>query len=234
MITGDVTENYPIAYSSGATVGSGEIDFNFVIPAPEGGLSKRQVVDVIVSCRASKSSDDNVTAVAAIFRKSKGETAVLIGTVAAVDTPAGGTQIIKILGNVSEEIGNAGACDSNVSGTSGIDYKYVDGVWFDGTYTFIQLMNLSGSDAWSALDDVYYSADSFFGTGTSIAFGVSRQTIRVLGDSSSHYIMIPAASVFGKSTTQTEVFVRFEDNEGLGFGGTLILSSIRGSASNLR
>tara|TARA_R110000824_G_scaffold80895_7_gene203267 strand:+ start:226 stop:6645 length:6420 start_codon:yes stop_codon:yes gene_type:complete len=234
LITGDVTENYPIAYNSGETVGSGEINFDFVIPAPEGGLSKRQVVDVIVSCRASKSSDDNVTALASIFRKSKGETAVLIGTVAAVDTPAGGTQIIKILGNVSEEIGNAGACDSNVSGTSGIDYKYVDGVWFDGTYTFIQLMNLSGSDAWSALDDVYYSADSFFGTGTSIAFGVSRQTIRVLGDSSSHYITIPAASVFGKSTTQTEVFVRFEDNEGLGFGGTLILSSIRGSASNLR
>jgi hypothetical protein len=211
LITGDVTENFAVSYTD-TTLNLNTVTNPFhsvFIPAPEGGISKRQFAQIRFVCQASTSGNGNqdIAISPFLYRKTKGEAGTLIGTVAVANTPSGGYQQIKILGNVSEQMSPfGGGIDSTSNGSSIIDYRWVNAVWFDGTYTIIEAFTLGGTDSWSATDSVYFSADTFLSAGVNLSISdVSETSAYLIDGGRTQYITIPYFYLFGPSTTATEI-----------------------------
>jgi hypothetical protein len=219
LITGDVTEKYAYSYSDAVTTlsASSTTLHDFVIPGPTGGISKRGLANITAEfslSRAGGTGNDEVVIDCTLFRKSKGQSSILIGTVAAV-SGSGSKRTIQISGDVTDQIGHYGACDSASDGSSIIDYRFIDSVWFDGNYTNIQLFRISGTDSWSVSDNVYYSADAFdTGTTTYYAFGKFSDSKYVIAGGNTQYMTIPIIGYFGKATDLTTLRLRAEISSG--------------------
>jgi hypothetical protein len=219
LISGDVTEKYAYSYSDAVTTLSGSATtlHDFVIPGPTGGISKRGLANITAEfslSRAGGTGNDEVVIDCYLFRKSKGQSSILLGTVAAV-SGSGSKRTIQISGDVTDQIGHYGACDSASDGSSIIDYRFIDSVWFDGNYTNIQLFRISGTDSWSVSDNVYYSADAFdTGTTTYYAFGRFSDSKYVIAGGDTQYMTIPIIGYFGKATDLTTLRLRAEISSG--------------------
>jgi hypothetical protein len=209
LITGDVTENYAFSYFPNVSAAS--FSHTFTIPAPQGGLTKQQFVNLRFICEASTSGSGNqeIKITPTIARKTKGEAGILIGTVAVADTPSGGVQRIKISGNVADQMSPiGGGIDSQSNGQSGLDYRLVSGVWYDGTYTVIEAVTLGGSDSWSATDSVYFSSGLFFSSGGSLSISDFTSVGAYLVDGGlTQNPTIDYLYLLGPSSTATEVTV---------------------------
>ena len=238
LITGDVTENFAVSYSD-TTLNLNTVTNPFhsvFIPAPEGGISKRQFAQIRFVCQASTSGNGNqdIAIDPLLYRKTKGEAGTLIGTVAVANTPSGGVQQIKILGNVSEQMSPyGGGIDSTSNGSSIIDYRLVSAVWFDGTYTIIEAVTFGGTDSWSATDSVYFSADTFLSAGVNLSISDFSETSAYLIDGGrTQYITIPYFYLFGPSTTATEI--GFGLSVSNGSSSTVNFRVLSGMLGNLR
>ena len=208
LITGDVNETFALSYRPLPSVSIGSTASTLlspVIPAPQ--TIKRNLVTADLQFEVSRSTggNDEVGVGARLYRRSKGESAFLIGEVAVAGTPANGNQQIKISGDVTNLIGSYGACDSNAAGTSGIDYRYIYSVYFDGNYTILDLHTVAGTDTWTVGDDVYYSADAFFSSLIWVSWGYRQQSAYVIAGGNTQHIIIPVTMYFGATTTVTEL-----------------------------
>jgi len=238
LITGDVTEKYAYSYSDAVTTlsGSSTTLHDFVIPGPTGGISKRGLANITAEfslSRAGGTGNDEVVIDCTLFRKSKGQSSILIGTVAAV-SGSGSKRTIQISGDVTDQIGHYGACDSASDGSSIIDYRFIDSVWFDGNYTNIQLFRISGTDSWSVSDNVYYSADAFdTGTTTYYAFGRFSDSKYVIAGGNTQFMTIPIIGYFGKATDLTTLRLRAEISSGA-TNSTVIFYKTQGVLENTR
>ena len=237
LISGDVTEKYAYSYSDAVTTLSGlTLLHDFVIPGPTGGISKRGLANITAEfsiSRAGGTGNDEVVIECYLFRKSKGQSSILIGTVAAV-SGSGSKRTIQISGDVTDQIGHYGACDSASDGSSIIDYRFIDSVWFDGNYTNIQLFRISGTDSWSVSDNVYYSADAFdTGTTTYYAFGRFVDGKYIIAGGSTQYMTIPIIGYFGKATDLTTLRLRAEVSSGA-TNSTVTFQKTQGVLENTR
>jgi len=239
LITGDVNETYALShippYQTVSVTSSLTTLLEPVIPAP--ATSKRNLVVANCSFTLSRTTggDDEVGVGVLTFRRSKGETAFSIGTVAVAGTATSTHQEIKILGDKTNLIGSYGACDSNSSGTSGIDFLYIKSVYYDGTYTVLNLRTLTGtgSTTWTNGDTVYYSADAFFSSSVYVSWFTKQVSTYVIAGGSSQNIVIPTLSYLGPTTTATEIRFRAEVYTG-STNSTVYFDELSGYLGNVK
>ncbi|MBL19153.1 MAG: hypothetical protein CMC82_04920 [Flavobacteriaceae bacterium] len=214
LITGDVSEVYPLMRSVSTSVSTSFTDhFTFSIPAPTNGIAKRQKIDSTIVFRIANEGQDTPNAKTFIsvrcMKKSKGVNAVSVGSVAAVDNSTSFTQIIEIAGNVLNVVDISGgvATTNNASGTN--EPANIRDVFYDAATnrTFIGI-EASGI-VFSASDSVFYSDSKFTSSGTFTVTLVDQIYFQItppdpddtLGRQS---IFFPYKGTFGTTTTATE------------------------------
>ena len=214
LITGDVSEVYPLMRSVSTSVSTSFTDkFLFSIPAPTNGIAKRQKIDATIVFRIANEGQNTPNAKTFIsvrcMKKSKGVNAVSVGTVVAVDNDTSFTQVIEISGNVLNVVDISGgvATTNNASGTN--EPATIRDVFYDAATnrTFIGI-EASGI-VFSASDSVFYSDSKFTSSGTFTATLVDQIYFQItppdpddtLGRQS---IFFPYRGTFGTTTTATE------------------------------
>ncbi len=239
LITGDVTESFSMQYfpsENSVAIDRGVSNLatvhEFVIPAPDNSLSKRNVLalDIDIQVRLPTSASPDVFDYNFYLeRKSKGETAVLLGTAATATGVSGSRQTVQITGDVTEKVGLVGSCAPDTSGTNN---GQICSVWFDGTYTNLQFFQF-GSPTIAAGNSVYYSADDFNSAGTWVsALPIASNTFYVLDDNSYRVYSTPFNYHLSATTTATEMRIRayYDSSE---TSANSYLYAIKGTISNV-
>ena len=214
LITGDVSEVYPLMRSVSTSVSTSFTDkFTFSIPAPTNGIAKRQKIDATIVFRLGNAGQNTPNAKTFIsvrcMKKSKGVNAVSVGTVVAVDNDTSFTQIIEIAGNVLNVVDISGgvASTNDASGTN--EPATIRDVFYDASTnrTFIGI-EASGV-VFTTSDSVFYSDSKFNSSGTFVSTLVDQTYFQItppdpddtLGNQS---IFFPYRGTFGTTTTATE------------------------------
>jgi len=238
-IEGDVTETFSMQYfpspqsvAISRGVGSLSTVHEFVVPAPDNSLSKRNVLSLDIDIESklpTSASPDLFEYAFYLERKSKGESPVLLGTASTATGVSGQRQTITISGDVTEQVGLIGSISSS---DTGYNNGQVCSVWFDGTDTNIQLFQF-GTPSISAGDSVYYSADDFNSAGTWVAaLPIARNTFYILDDDDYRIYSTPFNYHLSSTTTATELRIRsyYDSTETT---GSSYIYAIKGTISNV-
>jgi hypothetical protein len=215
LITGDVTEVYPIGQryytdltSSAVVMGS------FSLPEPTNGIAKRNKVDLSVQFRVENAGQTGANTGAFIRlevqKKSKGQSATKVTTssVKVVVEPESIAyqQIISIAGNQLDKIDLSGgvAASNNASGAYEPASMYA--LYYDAISdkTFMQIS--AYQNVFSTGDDLYYNEDKFASAGTwvspSIAEDFNVHTPEDYGSGTAYQsFYIPFKMSYGQTTT---------------------------------
>jgi hypothetical protein len=217
LITGDVTEVYPIGQyyytaltSSAATLGS------FTIPAPTSGILKRQKIDVNVLFRIRNSAQTPIAQAAIVFtveKKSKGVNAVSVGSVTVESESIAYNQLLSISGNVLDKVDVSGgvAASADASGTN--EPAYIQAVFYDSGANKTYIQCSAYTDLFSNGNTMYFSDSKFTSAGTWVT-PTTTETIFVptppdpssgVGNLS---VYLPFKMSYGQTTTLTDYRVR--------------------------
>ena len=217
LITGDVTEVYPIGQyyytaltSSAATLGS------FTIPAPTSGILKRQKIDVNVLFKIVNSAQTPTSQAAIVFtvqKKSKGVNAVTVGTVTVETESLAYNQLLSISGNVLDNIDISGGVAASADASGSNEPAYIQAVYYDSgsNKTFIQCS--AYTDLFSTGNTLYFSDSKFTSAGTWVT-PTTTETIYVatppdpIGGVGSASVYLPFKMSYGQTTTLTDYRVR--------------------------
>ena len=217
LITGDVTEVYPIGQyyytaltSSAATLGS------FTIPAPTSGILKRQKIDVNVLFKIVNSAQTPTSQAAIVFtvqKKSKGVNAVTVGTVTVETESLAYNQLLSISGNVLDNIDISGGVAASADASGSNEPAYIQAVYYDSgsNKTFIQCS--AYTDLFSTGNTLYFSDSKFTSAGTWVT-PTTTETIYVatppdpIAGVGSASVYLPFKMSYGQTTTLTDYRVR--------------------------
>ena len=217
LITGDVTEVYPIGQyyytaltSSAATLGS------FTIPAPTSGILKRQKIDVNVLFKIVNSAQTPTSQAAIVFtvqKKSKGVNAVTVGTVTVETESLSYNQLLSISGNVLDNIDISGGVAASADASGSNEPAYIQAVYYDSgsNKTFIQCS--AYTDLFSTGNTLYFSDSKFTSAGTWVT-PTTTETIYVatppdpIAGVGSASVYLPFKMSYGQTTTLTDYRVR--------------------------
>ena len=242
LITGDVSEVYPLMRSISTSVSTSFADkFLFSIPAPTNGIAKRQKIDATIVFRISNAGQDSPNAKTFIsvrcLKKSKGVNAVNVGTVAAVDNSTSFTQIIEIAGNVLDKIDISGGVATTNDASATNEPATIRDVFYDASTnrTFVGI-EASGI-VFSASDNVFYSDSKFTSSGTFTTTLVDQIYFQItppdpddtLGRQS---IFFPYRGTFGTTSTATEFKIQAKQTN-LQSSCSLDINSIFGTLENI-
>ena len=217
LITGDVTEVYPVGQyydtaltSSAVTLGS------FTLPAPTTGILKRQKIDINVLFKIVNSAQTPKSQAAIVFtveKKSKGVNGVSVGAVTVESESLSYSQLLSISGNVLNKVDISGgvAASINASGTN--EPAFIQAVYYDSgsNKTFIQCSAVT--DLFSTGSTMYFSDSKFNSAGTwvsptsSEAIFVTTPPDPVAGVGTSS-IYLPFKMSYGQTNTLTDYRVR--------------------------
>ncbi len=215
LITGDVTEVYPIGQryytdltSSAVVMGS------FSLPAPTNGIAKRNKVDLSVQFRVENAGQTGANTGAFIRlevqKKSKGQNATEVTTssVKVVVEPESipYQQIISIAGNQLDKIDLAGGVAANDDASGTYEPASMYALYYDAVSdkTFMQISAFQ--NVFSTGDDLYYDEDKFASSGTwvspSIAEDFNVHTPEDYGSGTAYQsFYIPFKMSYGQTTT---------------------------------
>jgi hypothetical protein len=217
LITGDVTEVYPIGQyyytaltSSVATLGS------FTIPAPTSGILKRQKIDINVLFLIVNSAQTPIAQAAIVFtveKKSKGVNAVSVGSVTVESESIAYNQLLSISGNVLDKVDVSGgvAASADASGTN--EPAYIQAVFYDSGANKTYIQCSAYTDLFSNGNTMYFSDSKFTSAGTWVT-PTTTETIYVptppdpssgVGNLS---VYLPFKMSYGQTTTLTDYRVR--------------------------
>ena len=217
LITGDVTEVYPIGQyyytaltSSVATLGS------FTIPAPTSGILKRQKIDINVLFLIVNSAQTPIAQAAIVFtveKKSKGVNAVSVGSVTVESESIAYNQLLSISGNVLDKVDVSGgvAASADASGTN--EPAYIQAVFYDSGANKTYIQCSAYTDLFSNGNTMYFSDSKFTSAGTWVT-PTTTETIFVptppdpssgVGNLS---VYLPFKMSYGQTTTLTDYRVR--------------------------
>ena len=217
LITGDVTEVYPVGQyyytaltSSAATLGS------FTLPAPTNGILKRQKIDVNVLFKIVNSAQTPTSQAAIVFtveKKSKGVNGVSVGTVTVESESLSYNQLLSISGNVLDKVDISGGVAASVDASGTNEPAFIQAVYYDSgsNKTFIQCSAFT--DLFSTGNTMYFSDSKFTSAGTWVTPTTSEfiyvttppDPIGGVGTSS---IYLPFKMSYGQTTTLTDYRVR--------------------------
>ena len=208
LITGDVTEVYPIGMYINNSMGTtGTTTYqDFYIPAPTQGISKRQKAEITMNFKLynSGSTDRTVTFSAGLQMKSKSATGISIGTVTHVSYPFSYHQYVSLAGNVLGAIDNVGsvAKTNNAAGTYGAGF--VRGALYDAddNKTYVLVSNFQTTFVTG--DTMFFSVSNFDSVGTFSQVYLGTQRVYV---PAGHTITsdVNVTQYFGSSSTFTNL-----------------------------
>jgi len=217
LITGDVTEVYPIGQyyytaltSSAATLGS------FTLPAPTSGILKRQKIDINVLFKIVNSAQTPIAQAAIVFtveKKSKGVNAVSVGTVTVESESLAYNQLLSISGNVLDSLDVSGGVAASVDASGTNEPAYIQAVFYDSVSNKTYVKCSAYTDLFSTGDTMYFSDSKFTSAGT----WVTPTTTEVIyvptpPDPSAGVghlsIYLPFKMSYGQTTTLTDYRVR--------------------------
>jgi len=215
LITGDVTEVYPIGQryytdltSSAVVMGS------FSLPAPTNGIAKRNKVDLSVQFRVENAGQTGVNTGAFIKlevqKKSKGQNATEVTTssvkVVVEAESIQYQQLISIAGNQLDKIDLAGGVAANDDASGTYEPASMYAIYYDAVSnkTFMQISAFQ--NVFSTGDDLYYDEDKFASSGTWVSPSVSEnffiQTPEDYGSGTAYQsFYIPFKMSYGQTTT---------------------------------
>jgi len=208
LITGDVTEAFPIGTLIDASTGtSGTTTYqDFWIPAPSGGLTKRQKVELNFDFTFNNLSTTGyqVALYCGLQLKSKTSTGVAIGTVTQVSYPFSNHQYVSLVGNVLDKIDNIGgvAKTSNAAGTYG--RGILVGAYYDASVnkTYVLVSNIQVTFATG--DTMYFSQSKFESAGTFAQVYQGIEKVYIPANTNiTHQVNI--SQYFGLSSTATNL-----------------------------
>ncbi len=217
LITGDVTEVYPVGQyyytaltSSAATLGS------FTLPAPTNGILKRQKIDVNVLFKVVNSAQTPTSQAAIVFtveKKSKGVNGVSVGTVTVESESLSYNQLLSISGNVLDKVDISGGVAASVDASGTNEPAFIQAVYYDSgsNKTFIQCSAFT--DLFSTGNTMYFSDSKFNSAGTWVTPTTS-ESIYVttppdpVGGVGTSSIYLPFKMSYGQTTTLTDYRVR--------------------------
>ena len=208
LITGDVTEVYPIGIEVNNSMGTGGTTTyqDIWIPAPSLGISKRQRISADFTFSIQNSSSTNYSAYFQYGLQYKGKTNIgtSVGTVTHVSFPASYRQYVSLAGNVLDKIDNVGgvAKTNNGAGTYGV--ASIVGVSYDADddKTYVLIANIATTFATG--DTLFFSVNRFESAGTFVANYTSLQTKMIFANTTERF-SLPIQQFFGSSTTATNV-----------------------------
>ena len=223
LITGDVTEVYPIGQyyytdltSSQATLGS------FTIPAPTSGILKRQKIDINVLFKIENANQTPYAQSSIVFtvqKKSKGVNAVTVGTVTVESESIAYNQLLSISGNVLDKIDVSGgvAASANASGTN--EPAYIQAVFYDSGANKTYVQCSAYTDLFSNGNTMYFSDSKFTSAGTWVTPTTSENIfIPTPPDPSSGLgyasVYLPFKMSYGQTTTLTDYRARANSSSG--------------------
>ena len=217
LITGDVTEVYPVGQyyytaltSSAATLGS------FTLPAPTNGILKRQKIDINVLFDIQNNSQTPMAQATIVFtvqKKSKGVNAVSVGTVTVESESLAYNQLLSISGNVLDKVDISGGVAASVDASGTNEPAYIQAVYYDSgsNKTFIQCS--AYTDLFSTGNTMYFSDSKFTSAGTWVTPSTTETIfIPTPPDPSSGVgrasLWLPFKMSYGQTTTLTDYRVR--------------------------
>ena len=208
LLTGDVTEAFPLGIEIASSMGTAGITTyqDFWIPTPTLSLSKRQRISADFVFSIQNSSSTNYSALFQYGLQYKGKTNIgsSVGQVTSVSFPAQYRQLVSLAGNVLEKIDNVGgvAKTNNGAGTYGV--ANVVSVYFDASVnkTYVLIANLATTFVTG--DTMFFSVNRFEAAGTFVANYTSLQTKMIFGNSIERFTL-PVQQYFGSSTTATNI-----------------------------
>mgnify|MGYP000143700856 CR=1 FL=1 len=217
LITGDVTEVYPVGQyyytaltSSAATLGS------FTLPAPTNGILKRQKIDINVLFDIQNNSQTPMAQATIVFtvqKKSKGVNAVSVGTVTVESESLAYNQLLSISGNVLDKVDISGGVAASVDASGTNEPAYIQAVYYDSgsNKTFIQCSAFT--DLFSTGNTMYFSDSKFTSAGTWVTPSTTETIfIPTPPDPSSGVgrasLWLPFKMSYGQTTTLTDYRVR--------------------------
>jgi hypothetical protein len=206
-LTGDVTEIFPLQLR-GSTISTSAVnEQEFSIPAPQLGLSKRQRVSINLDVRwVNTNSTGYVRRVDIdIQKKSKGASAVSIGTVTTVTNPIPFNETVYISGNKLDDIDFGGYAADNSSGTG--NGSIVE-LWYDSANDRTYVTISASSTIFSNGETFYFNADGWTSTGTWLATSYTADPSVYVHGNSTILFSHSMDQTFGRSTTATEFRVR--------------------------
>ena len=217
LITGDVTEVYPVAqyYFTNLTSGAATMG-SFTLPAPTSGILKRAKLDLNALFDIQNNNQTPLSQAALIFviqKKSKGVNAVSVGQVTVESFSLQYNQLLSISGNVLDKLDVSGgvAPSADASGTN--EPASIQAVFFDGAAnkTFIQTSSLSA--IFSTNDTLHFSDSKFTSSGTFVTPGGFEFVFVATppdpgGGVGRSSVYLPFKMSYGQSTTATDFRVR--------------------------
>ena len=210
LITGDVTELYPVSLFPSSSMGtSGTTTYqDFWIPAPSSGIEKRQKVtaDFAFTLNNTTSTSYKIYFQYGLQLKSKSALGISVGTVTHVSNPLSQHQLVSIAGNQLEKLDNQGsvAKTNNASGGSNAAAT-VRAVWFDhdDNKTYVLTANLGNT--FSTNDTMFFSASKFASAGTFVSPNLIGQSAMYVPAGIELKVTLPLSNTFGASTTATNL-----------------------------
>jgi hypothetical protein len=206
-LTGDVTEIFPLQLR-GSTISTSAVnEQEFSIPAPQLGLSKRQRVSINLDVKwVNTNSTGYVRRVDIdIQKKSKGASAVSIGTVTTVTNPIPFNETVYISGNHLDDIDFGGYAADNSSGTG--NGSIVE-LWYDSVNDRTYVTISASSTIFSNGETFYFNADGWTSTGTWLATSYTADPSVYVHGNSTILFSHSMDQTFGRSTTATEFRVQ--------------------------
>jgi len=235
LLTGDVTDVYPVGLEIATSMGTSGLTTyaDFWIPAPSSGIAKRQRISTDFVFSITNSSSSNYSAYFQYGLQYKGKTNIgtSIGAVTHVSFPIQYRQLVSLAGNVLDKIDNVGgvAKTNNGAGTYGV--ANIVGVSYDATAnkTYVLMANIAVTFATN--DTMFFSANRFESAGTFVANYQSLQTKMILANSIERFTL-PMQQYFGSTTTATNLrpYVIASTNMN---NLTGVLQTLKGTMENL-
>lgn len=206
-LTGDVTEIFPLQLR-GSTISTSAVnEQEFSIPAPQLGLSKRQRVSINLDVKwTNTNSTGYVRRVDIdIQKKSKGASAVSIGTVTTVTNPIPFNETVYISGNKLDEIDFGGFAADNSSGTGS---GSIVELWYDSVNDRTYVTISASSTIFSNGETFYFNTDGWTSTGTWVTSSYTADPSVYVHGNSTILFSHSMDQTFGRSTTATEFRVQ--------------------------
>ena len=231
-LTGDVTEIYPLQLRGSTISTSAVFEQEFSIPAPQLGLSKRQRVCVNIDVRwINSNSTGYVRRVDfSIQKKSKGASAISIGTVTTVSNPIPFNETVYISGNHLDDIDFGGYGADNSSGTGS---GAITELWYDSVNNRTYISLSASSTIFSNGDTFYFNEDSWTSSGTFITPSYTTPPSVYVHGNSTITFSHSMDQTFGKSTTATVFRIRHNLDGFAQSGVTGSIPFITGALENM-
>ena len=233
LLTGDVTESYPLMlYPNLALTNSVQTVSSFSLPAPSLGISKRQKLafNTKITIRNTNNSAVGTYAIRMdVQKKSKGVNAVSVGTVTIVSF-ASFVGVLYVSGNKLGVVDGAGGIADSASPSN---VSNVQGVYYDQATNRTYITYSDQFNRFSNGETAYYSDSKFTSAGTWVtpSSGIAYQIRTPSGTNTFEDVNIPIDLFFGSSTTATDFRVRMFVVQNLS-GFTFLLSYMRGFMEN--